>query len=171
MNPLKFIHNLFIDEPKIHTRMFFQSDTIEEFLVYENRYIQATDLLLKEIELLVNGNGDFNKVEDKQKIQILLKIFREIEYNLVFINSVIAEDKKVSENLVSCISSEVALKEKHSEQVIAELNVALIAQSKILEEINKFQSFLSDVQERKRQIDKKVKELGTIFCYQIIFLN
>ncbi len=166
MNPFKFIHNLFIDQPKIHTLFFAQSDKI---LSNENRYIQASDLLLKEIELLVNGNVDLNKVKNKQKIQILLKIFQEIEYNLVYVNSVIVVTKCYHERFsshldnVSRISSNVALKEKYSEQLIALLND--------LEKINKFQSLLSDIQERKRQVEKRVKELGTNFCYKIIFLK
>ena len=127
MNLFKFIHNLFIDQPKIHTLFFAQSDR-NEVLFNENRYIQASDLLLKEIELLVNGNVDLNKDRNKQKIQILLKIFREIEYNLVYVNSVIVVTKchleRFSSQLdnVSRISSNVALKEKYSEQLIALLN-------------------------------------------------
>ena len=83
--------------------------------------------------MLVNGNGDLNKVKDKQKIQILLKIFREIEYNLVHVNSIISKTKYM-------IESDIPV-------------------------IDKFQSLLSDIQERKRQVDKTVKELGTNFCY------
>jgi hypothetical protein len=162
MNLFKFIHNLFIDQPKIHTLYFAQSDRNELFF-YENRYIQASDLFLKEIELLVNGNVDLNKDRNKQKIQILLKIFREIEYNLVYVNSVIGVIKCHIECDVSRISSNVALKEKYSEQLIAPLNA--------LEKINKLQSLLSDIQERKRQVDKRVKELGTHYCYKIIFLK
>ena len=119
--------------------------------------------------MLVNGNGDLNKVKDKQKIQILLKIFREIEYNLVYVNSYIVDTKcdleRFSSQLdnVSRISSNVALKEKYSEQLIALLND--------LEKINKFQSLLSDIQERKRQVEKRVKEQGTNFFYKIIFLK
>ena len=66
---------------------------------------------------------------------------------------------------VSRTSSKLALKEKYSEQLIAEFNAVLIAQLNVVEVINKFQSLLSDIQERKRQVDKKVKELGTNFCY------
>jgi hypothetical protein len=153
MNPLKFIHNLFIGE-HINNKliMFSRRGKNEEFFFKENRYIQASDLLLKEIELLVNENVDFNK--DKEKIQSLLKIFREIEYNLDSRNSFATDIKRLFEKDVSNISSS---EEKYSEQLIFQLNV--------LEKINKFQNLLSDIRERKSQVDKRVKELGTNFCY------
>ncbi len=62
MIPLKFIHNLFIGAPKNNTlQMFSRKDRNKEFFFIENRYIKASDFLLNEIELLVNGNVDLNK--------------------------------------------------------------------------------------------------------------
>ncbi len=77
--------------------------------------------MLKEIELLVNGNIDLNKAEDKHKIQSLLKTFEETEYNLNEINryEII---KKIGEERVSYVNLNI---EKCSKELIEDVTNSL----------------------------------------------
>ena len=162
MNPLKFFHNLFNGQP-IPPRYRSDSecrDVNKELFFYEIRYTQASDLLLKEIELLVNGNIDLNKAEDKHKIQSLLKTFEETEYNLNEINrkEII---KKFGEARVSYVNLNI---EKCSKELIEDVTNSLPD----LERLKKCLSLISDIRERKREVDQRLKELGTNFCYYFV---
>ena len=159
MNLYKFFYNLFIDQPN-PPKYYYKGDfptldfldfgsNVKEFMFVENRYIEASDLFLKEIELLVNGNDYLSK--DKYKIQSLLKTFKEIEYNLNEIN-----------NYYGFIKGVKNLEEGCSKDMIENFAIA----SSLVERLRKFRSLFSDILERKRQVDQRLKELGRNF-----FLN
>ena len=54
--------------------------TFKEIFFEDNNFIEASDLFLREIELLVNEDIEFNK--DRYKIENRLKKFEDIELNL-----------------------------------------------------------------------------------------
>ena len=112
-----------------------KSEVKAEQILDDKRFIEASDLFLKEIELLVNENTDFNK--DKHKIQSLLKKFEEIERELV-----IRYSFKV--NLINSLRS--------------------IQFIKVNEEAKKIQSSILEIRERKRKVSKRFKELGVKLC-------
>jgi hypothetical protein len=72
MDTFEFIYN-FLTGKLIPRELFYYKSSLteEEFCLARDRYIEASDLFLKEIELVVNGNDDLNK--DNHKIRSLWK--------------------------------------------------------------------------------------------------
>jgi hypothetical protein len=86
MNTITFIKSILDDniywgrEYIFHSNIRYEGKTMEEIILDDKNFIEASELFLKEIELLVNENMDFNK--DIDKIKKLLKKFEHIEWNL-----------------------------------------------------------------------------------------
>ena len=80
----KFLFNYPDDEIakilKSLNESFNNKDTFEDQFLKDHKCIVATVLYLNEIELIVNGNIDFNK--DKHNIQNLIKKFEDFEFSL-----------------------------------------------------------------------------------------
>ena len=84
MNLISFFNYLFDNDDdeiaqavKVLKENFSNKDTIKDELLKDHKFIEATDLYLKEIELIVHGNIDYNK--DRHNIQNLIKKFEDFE--------------------------------------------------------------------------------------------
>ena len=100
MDPISFISSLFCTKPKRHYVDIIQGAiTMKELSLRDYRVIEASSIFLKEIELLVNENTDFNN--DKHKIQSLLQKFEDIELELELINKSNVNRRDVSK--VNCL--------------------------------------------------------------------
>jgi hypothetical protein len=89
---------------------------MEKHFKHYNRIVEAFDIFLKEIELQINENIDFNK----DKIKSLLKKFEEIEYELKPIQSLNELIRDKYKNHVTRID-DLFNKKDNSDQVLNEL--------------------------------------------------
>jgi hypothetical protein len=103
MDAVKRSYKLLTNIPyicKIYIGYDNQDYTDEEFILEQNRYIEASDVVLKEMELLVNGDIDLNK--EKHKIHSFLKTFEDIEYNLIWLSTSSELIADMCERQLSC---------------------------------------------------------------------
>ena len=121
---------------------FRDEDTFENRFIKDHKFIEATDLYLKEIELIVHENIDFNK--EKHNIQNYLKKFEEIELDL---------SKRFSSNESIIRTLEITLTSNMSPDCIP------ITLSKI-EEAKQIQRMIAEIRERKTKVDERIRELG-----------
>jgi hypothetical protein len=141
MNLISCITNL-LDKPDDIQRTFIDTKDLsfKEELLLDQHCIKASDLFLKEIELLVEN---IDSIRDKHNIQILLTKFEEIEMEL---------DER-HESKVSMI--------KVCEDFLSDLRgwneARMLAQ---LKEAKKVQSLISELKERKSKVGKRLEDLG-----------
>jgi translation initiation factor 2B subunit (eIF-2B alpha/beta/delta family) len=147
MNLISCITNL-LDKPDDIQRTFIDTKDLsfKEELLLDQHCIKASDLFLKEIELLVEN---IDSIIDKHNVQILLTKFEEIEMEL---------DER-HESKVSMI--------KTCEVLLSDLRgwneARLLAE---LKEAKKVQSLISELKERKSKVDQRLKELGIKFYFK-----
>jgi hypothetical protein len=172
MNPFSCIINLFEHEPEIiDININKDCSSMEEREERHNRLVQAVDLFLKEIELKVE-NIDFNN--DKHQIKLLLQKFEDIDKELVLIHRSYERLKGMFENDKVLIKKRTSSKlcrmnKKGRETYLFSLQIKnIISKKKIeinelnheIEKCKKFLKLISEIQERKRKVEKKLKELG-----------
>jgi hypothetical protein len=167
MNTISCIMNLF-NKSDIKPRSFLKNEHYQSLVPFEDEFLQdhhlivASDLFLKEIELLINEISDFNK--DKHKIQSLLKKFEEIEVEL-------DERYKSKESMILLNSEDLSnsklwkSKWKNEENKVS-FKILILSW---IEESEKIKSLITEIRERKSKVDKKLNELG-IFL-KTYFLN
>jgi hypothetical protein len=128
---------------------------MEKHFKHYNRIVEAFDIFLKEIELQINENIDFNK----DKIKSLLKKFEEIEYELKPIQSLNELIRDKYKNHVTRID-DLFNKKDNSDQVIERIIMWELEESK------KILRLISEIKERKRKVDQRLKEIGIKFCFR-----
>ena len=121
---------------------FRDKDTLKNRFIKDHKFIEATDLYLKEIELIVHENIYFNK--DKHNIQNYLKKFEEIELDL-------SERFSSNESIIRTLKS--SLTGNMSPDCIP------IMLSEI-EEAKQIQRMITEIRERKTKVDERIRELG-----------
>jgi hypothetical protein len=127
--------------------------TKENKFLCENHIVEAFDIILKEIELQVNENMDCN---NKDKIQSLFNKFEEMERDLEVI-------KNSNELIRLKYQGQVArmddsLDKKDSDRAIERQIKWQFGESK------KLLTLISQIQERKRKVVEKLKEIGIKIC-------
>lgn len=151
MNLKSIIHSLF-DEPKysLHIlRLRYSGKTFKERFSEDYNFIEASDLFLREIEILVNKEIEFNK--NRFKIEERLKKFEDIELNLnqrySYIETLIT--------LTELSISRTDFKGEDKEGLIEKI------QEKKLEikEAKNIQTLILELQERKSKVNKRIGEL------------
>ncbi len=134
--------------------------TNEVEILNDKTFIEASNQFLSEIELMVNENMDLYK--DKYKIQNLLKKFEEIELEL---------DERYKFKDITIEQNDHALvyikagnfqyltweSDEHKAEELKKTTSRVIAETK---ECKKIQSLISEIRERKRKVDQRLKELG-----------
>ncbi len=110
---------------------------------------------MKEIELQINENIDFIK----DKIKSLLKKFEEIEYELKPIQSLNELIRDKYKNHVTRID-DLFNKKDNSDQVIERIIMWELEESKQILRL------ISEIKERKRKVDQRLKEIGIKFCFR-----
>jgi hypothetical protein len=152
MNLISFFNYLFdnnddeiAEAVKVLKENFSNKDTIKEKLLKDHKFIEATDLYLKEIELIVHGNIDYNK--DRHNIQNLIKKFEDFELSL--------SKKFTSKELI--ISSHKSLMTGHTYPSWIPIWLSEI------EEAKEIQRLITEIRERKTKVDERIKELGKKF--------
>ena len=126
-------------------------DTFKEQFFKDNKFIEATDLYLNEIELIVHGNIDFNK--DKHSIQNLIKKFEDFEFSL-------SKRFRSKESIISVIKG----------LLTGNINPDCIPiRLSEIEEAKKIQKLITGIRERKTKVDERIKELGLRFFFKLKF--
>jgi hypothetical protein len=156
MDHLEFIYDLFNGQPYKKV-CYYPNNCVseDEFCIGTDRYIESSDLILKEIEFLVNGNSDLNY--DKHKIKNLLKLFEEIEYNLVEASVTI----RMTVNGLKYELSKVNLETDDCSQQNTK-QIFLSEKEKSIKTL----SVISEILDRKRKVDLKLKELSIKSCFK-----
>ena len=175
MNPISFIINLFESELEIiDIDINKDCSTMEEREERHSRLIEAANLFLKEIESKVE-NIDFNR--DKHKIQTLLQKFEDIELELVLIHKsnerlkvTYEKDKVLITKRTSSKLSRMKKKGRETyfsaqkiKKIMSEKEIEINELNNELEKSKKVLRLISEIQMRKRKVEKKLKELGLKF--------
>jgi hypothetical protein len=124
-----------------------------EMFLEEHKFIEACNVFLREIELHLDEISDFDK--DKHKILSLFEKFKDIELNLYqryYYNQLLI---RTNERIIPCIIG--------SQHDICFRNWCQKSVSEILE-AKKILRLISELQERKSKVEKRIKELGIKFC-------
>jgi hypothetical protein len=156
MNPVTIIHSLF-DEPKYSlqlTSIKYNGKTFEEGFLEDYNYIEASDLFLREIELLVNEDIEFNK--NRIRIEDRIKKFEDIEWDLY-------QRYRYKESYIfmnELFISRTDVKGEDKEGLIEKIQEMKL---EIKEAIN-IQRLILELQERKSKVYKRIEELGIKFC-------
>jgi hypothetical protein len=132
---------------------FIEENNLIKFCEDYN-YIEASDLFLREIELLVNKDIEFNK--NRIRIEDRLKKFEDIEWDLY-------QRYRYKEGLIymnELFISRHDLKGEHKEGLIEKIQKMKL---EIKESIN-IQRLILELQERKSKVYKRIEELGIKFC-------
>ena len=130
---------------------FNNKDTFEDQFLKDHKCIVATVLYLNEIELIVNGNIDFNK--DKHNIQNLIKKFEDFEFSL-------SNRFSSKESIISVI------KESLTGNINPDCIPIMLSE---IEEAKKIQKLITGIRERKTKVDERIKELGLRFFFKLKF--
>jgi hypothetical protein len=162
MYPISYIINLIGLQPNFKRRHFVNIDqgvnSMEERVLSNFRMIEASDLFLREIEYMVNENIDFNK--DKYKIQSLLNKFEEIELELNLRYESTHYIKFIYERHLSRTKSNQRDYSEHEQSLNSEI-----------EDAKKILNLIIEIRERKRKVEKRLKEIGIKLCFRMIFLK
>jgi hypothetical protein len=130
---------------------FGETDTFRNEFLKDHKFIEATDLYLKEIELIVNENIDFNK--DKHNIQNLINKFDDIELEL-------SKRFRSKESIIRVFKT----------LLTGNINPSWIPiYLSEIEEAKKIQRMIIEIRERKSKVDERIKELGINFFLNKIF--
>ncbi len=158
MDTFEFIYN-FLTGKLIPREVFYYKSSLaeDEFCLARDRYIEASDLFLKEIELVVYGNDDLNKY--KHKIRSLLKFLEEIEYSLDVTSHVSGKIINACKHEFSEFNLEI---EDCSDQKNKQISIILSR----IEIAIKNRSVISEILDRKRKVEQKLKELGIKSCFK-----
>jgi hypothetical protein len=158
MDPISFISSLFCTKPNRHNVDIIQgATTMKELSLRDYRVIEASDIFLKEIELLVNENTDFNN--DKHKIQSLLQKFEDIELELKRVNESNVFIRDVSKSKLFRINLN---KQEYSKEIIKQIPDLMSE----FEDSKRIVSLISEIQERRRKVEQRFKELGIKFYFK-----
>ena len=135
--------------------------TKNDYFLRDFNFIQAADEFLKEIELKVGDNIDFNN--NKQEIQRLSQKFVDIEREVHSIEYGYKYSRDMKKHLLCYYIN--LFKKDYSEKEMVEMMPDLVVLHKHLEESNKILSLISEVRDLKIKVDKRLKELGLKFCF------
>ena len=127
--------------------------TCKERILRDYRIIEASDIFLKEIELLVNENTDFNN--NKHKIQSLLQKFEDVELELELISKSNDGRRDLWKSRLSKINLN---KQELSEKIIKQIPDLMSH----IEDSKRIVSLISEIQERRRKVEQRFKELGNL---------
>lgn len=122
--------------------------TKEDSLLRNTRFIEASDVFLKEIELKVGENIDFNK--DQQEIQRLLQKFQDMERE-------VHSRERVMIRLLYRFHPK---QNDYSEQGMDdEMMSNIVTLNNQLEEMKKLLSLISEMKDRKIKVEQRLIEL------------
>ena len=164
MNPITIIKSLINEnvnwsrEHFFHSHIRYEGKTIEEIFLDDKNIIEASDLFLQEIELMVNENMDLNK--DIDKIKKLLEKFEHFESNLdtrsSFTEFLISFNKEVLNGLDLDWH-------KHED------NQRLLFKKSQNTEAREILRLIAELKERKIKVYKRLEELGMKFYFNFFF--
>jgi hypothetical protein len=140
--------------------------TKNDYCLRDFNFIQAADVFLKEIELKVGDNIDFNK--NKQEIQRFLQKFQDIEKEVHSIEYAYKCSRDMKKHLLCYYIN--LFKKDYSAREMVKMMPDLVVLHNHLEESNKLLSLISEVRDLKIKVDKRLKELGLKFCFIKYFI-
>jgi hypothetical protein len=163
MNPITIIKSLINEnnnwsrEHFFHSYIRYEGKTIEEIFLDDKNFIEASDLFLQEIELMVNENMDLNK--DIDKIKKLLEKFEHFESNLdrrsYFIEFTISFNKDVLNG------SDWDRKNENNQRLLFKKSQNT--------EAREILRLIAELKERKIKVYKRLEELGMKFYFNFFF--